>query len=199
MNANRRANIWTTGVILVVVSLIVALGVCSCGALWTMVGATGGAAAGAAVAGPAGAAAGAPLGAAAGKQFDDNSQLRSGEIVGEEALARQNAELRAMVAALRGDVDQIAADRDAIAREGVWAWAKRWLVRLLIFAVVVCALGWLAWNWTKLAAFARGREARKRFGWIKGLVAADGIKHTREPRAEADQPTAPRMRMSSAD
>ena len=178
MNANRKANIWTTGFIAFIVAMIVALGVCSCGGLrktlYTAAGGAGGAALGSTL-GPGGALAGAALGAGGTQAFVENQELRDGTIVGEDALERQNAELRAMVAALRGDVDQIARDRDALADEGIVSWLNRWLGRVAL----VLGLGWIGWNGTKLIASPRGIEARRKLGWLRGLLAADGIKHTR--------------------
>ena len=112
--------------------------------------------------------AGAALGAGGTQAFVENQELRDGDLVGGDALETQNKELRKMVAALGGKVA-------AYESEGMLAWIKRWVGRI----VFVLVLGWLAWNLAKLLMSPRGREARAKLGWIRGLFAADGLRHTR--------------------
>lgn len=169
LDAENRFVVWTCIGFLVVVLL--SLGMCSCSGtrktLYTAAGGAGGAALGSLV-GPGGAIAGAGIGAGATQAFAENQELRDGTLVGEDALKQQNEELRRALAAMQGKVL-------AYEGESLLGWLKRWAGRVAL----ILALGWLGWNGTKLVASKRGREARQKFGWLLGLFAADGVKHTR--------------------
>lgn len=80
--------------------------VAACSALrragYTAAGAGGGAAAGAAVGGPIGAAVGGAAGAVAANAVGESQELRDGGLVGEDALRKQNEQLRLAIAELQG-------------------------------------------------------------------------------------------------
>ena len=173
-----RTNRIVTGII--VGTLVLALLVAACGGLRKALYTAGGGAAGAAVgsaAGPVGTIAGAGIGAGATVMVVENDELRSGDLTGDEALRAQNDELRKLVTMLDGQVAEYAS-------ESVWAWAKRWAGRLL-GACVVALLGWAAF---KLVMTQRGREGLAKevgatplspLAWLRALLAADGVRHTR--------------------
>lgn len=69
---------------------------------YTAAGAAGGALAGASVGGPVGAAVGGAAGAVAANAVGENDELRSGGLIGEDALRKQNESLRLAIAELQG-------------------------------------------------------------------------------------------------
>lgn len=93
----------------------IVLGCGACAAMWRAVkksapAAIGGTA-GAFVGGPLGAGVGSAAGSAIGDAVGENDDLRSGELVGEGALAREVERQAVLIAALRGDIQ---GTRDAL-------------------------------------------------------------------------------------
>lgn len=181
MNADRTNRV-VTGII--VGTLVLALLVAACGGLRKALYTAGGGAAGAAVgsaAGPVGTIAGAGIGAGATVMVVENQELRSGELTGEDALRAQNETLQHMLA-------QAGYKLAAFESEGFFDIAKRRTKQFAIFTLVVAIASIVIWAAIKLRAFARGREGfAKEVGatpfspsaWLRALLAADGVRHTR--------------------
>ncbi len=93
-------------VLVAVVAALLAFAV-SCSSLWGSTGAAVGGGAGALVGGPLGAAAGAAAGGMAGSALGENSDLRDGTLVGEDALVKELRRWRGEAIAAKAKVDYL--------------------------------------------------------------------------------------------
>lgn len=114
----------------------------SCSSLWGSIGAAAGGAAGAVVGGPLGAAAGAAAGGLAGSALGENSDLRDGTLVGEDALRKELLRWKGEALAAKAKVDYLERAKwlVVLAVLGLWAFRNRehlfnfgpgWLGRVL--------------------------------------------------------------------